>query len=194
MSFTGIGRIGSQHTLTSPQDNAKYLFNSVMWCTHPFSHRQGEWVGDGFDITEGSLIVVSTNPLSSDLTLLCENFDNSNQPYNKYLAYENSGSYGILEVDYVLSKDTLILKYPAFETASVKNASLIDYWGTPILKEVEVRNGVSAGFVPVPLIIVNKYSSNVNQLWDVPYTASNEGGVEPMLFTGDGTILVILKY
>jgi hypothetical protein len=191
MSFTGIGRIGSQHTLTSTQDDDLYLFNSAMWCTHPFSHRQGEWVGDGFDITEGSLIVVSTNPLSSDLTLLCENFDNSNQPYNKYLAYENSGSYGILEVDYVLSKDTLILKYPAFETASVTNASQIAYWETPILKEVVVRN-YNAGLAPLIANIANKYSINNITVYDVPYIVENEGGVEPMLIQPDFT--VILKY
>jgi hypothetical protein len=192
MSFTGIGRIGSQHTLTSHQDDDLYLFNSAMWCTHPFSHRQGEWVGDGFDITEGSLIVVSTNPLSSDLTLLCENFDNSNQPYNKYLAYENSGSYGILEVDYVLSKDTLILKYPAFETATVKTASQIAYWETPILKEVEVRNPLDAGVVAATIVYANKYSSSSNYVWDVPLRFDNEGGLEPMLISNNG--LVILKY
>ena len=192
MSFTGIGRIGSQHTLTSPQDKTLYLFDSAMWCTHPFSQRQGEWVGDGFDITEGSLIVVSTNPLSSDLTLLCENFDNSNQPYNKYLAYKNSGSYGILEVDYVLSKDTLILKYPAFETATVKTASQIAYWETPILKEVEVRNPLDAGVVAATIVYANKYSSSSNYVWDVPLRFDNEGGLEPMLISNNG--LVILKY
>jgi hypothetical protein len=192
MSFTGIGRIGSQHTLTSPQDDAKYLFNSMMWCTHPFSHRQGEWVGDGFDITEGSLIVVSTNPLSSDLTLLCENFDNSNQPYNKYLAYENSGSYGILEVDYVLSKDTLILKYPAFETASVTNASQIAYWETPILKEVEVLPNL--GGSTTIFSIANKYSSNTYTLYDYPWSSQNEGGLEPMLISSTTDDITILKY
>jgi len=95
----------------------------------------------------------------------------------------------------VLDDATLVLKYPAFETiGTINKASLIDYWGTPILKEVECRSAISAGFAPVPLTIVNKYSSNVNQLWDVPYTTANEGGLEPMLLNGDGTILVILKY
>ena len=193
MSFTGIGRIGSQHTLTSPQDDDLYLFNSAMWCTHPL-------LGDDFmdggtsSIVEGSKTVIGTGTL---FTALCQDIQTNNSPLNKYIAYYNGGGgYGILEVDYVLNANTLILKYPAFETATVgaDKASLIDYWNTPILKEVEVRSAEGAGFAPVPLTIVNKYSSNVNQLWDVPYTTANEGGLEPMLLNGDGTILVILKY
>ena len=192
MSFTGIGRIGSQHTLTSPQDDDLYLFNSAMWCTHPLL---GDDFMDGgaFDIVAGSKIVTGTG---TKFTTLCNDIQTNNSPLNKYIAYFNGATYGILEVDYVLDADTLILKYPAFETATVGagKVSLIDYWNTPILKEVEVRSAEGAGFAPVPLTIVNKYSSNVNQLWDVPYTTANEGGLEPMLLNGDGTILVILKY
>ena len=192
MSFTGIGRIGSQHTLTSPQDDDLYLFNSAMWCTHPFDNGQ-EIFAEGFDLTEGSKIVTASGA-GTDFTLLCQDIQTNNSPLNKYIAYYNDTTYGIIEVDYVLNASTLILKYPAFETATVSTVGLIDYWGTPILKEVECRSAISAGFAPVPLTIVNKYSSNVNQLWDVPYTTANEGGLEPMLLNGDGTILVILKY
>lgn len=193
MSFTGIGRIGSQHTLTSPQDDTLYLFNGAMWCTHPL-------LGDDFlggsemQLTAGSKIATGSG--GTAFTLLCQDIQTNNSPLNKYIAYYNGTSYGVLEVDYVLDDVTLILKYPAFETADIKSteASLIDYWGTPILKEVEVRSQASAGFAHVALTIANKYSSNTNQLWDVPYTTANEGGLEPMLVTGDGTVLVILKY
>ena len=189
MSFTGIGRIGSQHTLTSPQDDAKYLFTSVMWCTHPLLG--GAIFGDGFDITAGSNIVTGTSTL---FTLLCQDMQIDNVPKNKYIAYIGS-SYGILEIDYVLDDLTMILKYPAFETVAVKTdkASLIDYWGTPILKEVVVRN-YNAGLAPLIANIANKYSSNTKNLFDYPMINNNEGGIEPMLFTGDGSVIVTLKY
>lgn len=189
MSFTGIGRIGSQHTLTSPQDNAKYLFNSAMWCTHPLLGK--DFLSSGlFEITAGSNIVTGTGTL---FTLLCGNMDVTNVPTNKYIVYKNTSStFGILEVDYVLDDLTLILKYPAFESdASVGKASLIDYWGTPILKEVEVRNE-SAGFSTI-YDIANKYSTNTVSLIDNPYIIENEGGLEPILIASSGSI-VILKY
>ena len=188
MSFTGIGRIGSQHTLTSPQDDAKYLFTSVMWCTHPLLG--GAIFGDGFDITAGSNIVTGTSTL---FTLLCQDMQIDNVPKNKYIAYIGS-SYGILEIDYVLDDLTMILKYPAFETVAVKTdkASLIDYWGTPILKEVEVRNPLDAGVLAATILYANKYSSSSNYVWDVPLRFDNEGGLEPMLISNNG--LVILKY
>ena len=190
MSFTGIGRIGSQHTLTSPQDNAKYLFESSMWCTHPLLG--DEFIGaSSFEITAGSNIVTGTGTL---FTLLCGNMDVTNVPTNKYIVYKNTSStFGILEVDYVLDDLTLILKYPAFESdASVKKVSLIDYWGTPILKEVEVvLSDPSTGGV---VSFANKYSSNTKNLFDYPMINNNEGGLEPMLFTGDGSVVVTLKY
>ena len=192
MSFTGIGRIGSQHTLTSPQDDAKYLFTSVMWCTHPLLG--GAIFGDGFDITAGSNIVTRSGT-NTDFTLLCEDMQVTNVPNNKYIAYYNGSSgYGVLEVDYVLDDLTLILKYPAFETVAVKTdkSSLIDYWGTPILKEVEVElSDPSTGGV---VSFANKYSSNTKNLFDYPMINNNEGGIEPMLFTGDGSVIVTLKY
>lgn len=189
MSFTAIGRIGSQHTLTSTQDDAKYLFNSAMWCTHPLL---GDAIFvDGFDLTAGSTIVTRSGA-ATDFTLLCENMQVTNVPVNRYIAYaRNSTTYGVLEVDYVLNDDTLILKYPAFETVSVNTAKVIAYWETPILKEVEVRS-LSAGSVPVIAAIANKYSANDIAIYDVPYMAENEGGVEPMLISTDFT--VILKY
>jgi len=190
MSFTGIGRIGSQHTLTSPQDNTLYLFNHDMWCTHPLLG--DEFMSSGtFDITAGSNIVTGTGTL---FTLLCGNMEITNVPTNKYIVYENANStFGILEVDYVLDDTTLILKTPAFEAdASVGKVSLIDYWNTPILKEVEVRNPADAGVVAATIVYANKYSSSPNSVWDVPLRFDNEGGLEPMLISNNG--LVILKY
>lgn len=190
MSFTGIGRIGSQHTLTSPQDNDLYLFNSAMWCTHPFDNGQ-EIFAEGFDLTEGSKIVTAGGA-GTDFTLLCQDIQTNNSPLNKYIAYYNDTTYGIIEVDYVLNASTLILKYPAFETATVSTVGLIDYWNTPILKEVEVLpnlGGSTASFS-----VANKYSTNAYTLFDIPWTASNEGGVEPMLITATTDALTILKY
>jgi hypothetical protein len=191
MSFTGIGRIGSQHTLTSPQDDAKYLFNSMMWCTHPLLG--GAIFGDGFDITAGSNIVKSGGA-GTDFTLLCQDIQANNSPLNKYIAYYNGTYYGVLEVDYVLNADTLILKYPAFETATVgaKMASLIDYWGTPILKEVEVLPNL--GGSTATFFTANKYSSNTYTLYDYPWSSQNEGGLEPMLISSTTDAITILKY
>lgn len=188
MSFTEIGRIGSQHTLTSPQDDALYLFNSAMWCTHPLLGN--DFMDSGTLVaTEGSKIVTGTNTL---FTLLCNDIQNNNVPSNKYIAYETGGAFGVLEVDYVLNDTTLILKYPAFETvATTDKVSLIDYWNTPILKEVEVRT-LGAGSTPTTAAIANKYSSNGIAIYDVPFTASNEGGVEPQLISTD--FIVTLKY
>lgn len=189
MSFTGIGRIGSQHTLTSTQDDAKYLFESTMWCTHPLLGN-GFMASGTFEITAGSNIVTGTGTL---FTLLCGNMDVMNVPTNKYIVYKNASStFGILEVDYVLDDTTLILKTPAFEAdASVGKASQIAYWETPILKEVEVRNP-NTGTAPVIAAIANKYSSNDIAVYDIPFTANNEGGVEPQLISTD--FIVTLKY
>jgi len=188
MSLTGIGRIGSQHTLTSPQDNDLYLFQSAMWCTHPLLGEDFMDTGS-IDLTEGSKIVTGVGTL---FTILCNDIQMNNVPLNKYIAYRKGTSYGILEVDYVLDDATLVLKYPAFETiGTINKASLIDYWGTPILKEVEVRNE-SAGF-SAAYDIANKYSTNSVSILDYPYIIKNEGGLEPILISQSGTI-VILNY
>ena len=190
MSFTGIGRIGSQHTLTSPQDDDLYLFNSAMWCTHPLLG-DDFMDGDQLLLVSGSKIVTSNHGTAA-FTLLCQDIQTNNSPLNRYIAYYNDTTYGIIEVDYVLNASTLVLKYPAFETTTASTASLIDYWNTPILKEVEVRLlDPSTGGV---LVFANKYSTNQKNLFDVPFTSNNEGGCEPMLFTGDGSIIVTLKY
>lgn len=190
MSFTGIGRIGSQHTLTSPQDDDLYLFNSAMWCTHPLLG--AEFIGaSSFEITKGSKIVTGT---STAFTLLCGNMEITNVPNNKYIAYHNGSSgYGVLEVDYVLDDLTLILKYPAFESgASISKASLIDYWNTPILKEVVVLPNL--GGSTTIFFTANKYSSNTYTLYDYPWSSQNEGGLEPMLISSTTDAITILKY
>lgn len=191
MSFTGIGRIGSQHTLTSPQDNDLYLFNSAMWCTHPLLG--GDFLnGDQLLLASESKIVTS-NGGTAAFTLLCQDIQTNNAPINKYLAYYNGTTYGILEVDYVIDDNTLILKYPSFEAVVISTASLIDYWNTPILKEVEVRNTIDAGVFGAPLVYANKYSQTTINIWDVPWSYGNEGGVEPMLITNNA-VTTILKY
>ena len=190
MSFTGIGRIGSQHTLTLPQDEKTYLFNSAMWCTHPLIGN-GSVFTDGFDLTAESKIVTAGGS-STDFTLLCEDITANNVPLNKYIAYYSGASYGVLEVDYVLDAATLILKFPAFESTSVNAADQIDYWNSPILKEVEVLpnlGGSSATF-----LVANKYSTSTYSLYDYPWLNQNEGGVEPMLITSTTDALTILKY
>ena len=190
---TCIGRIGSQHTLTSTQDDALYLFESAMWCTHPLlgSAFTG---GDVFVLTAGSKTVTADGAHGA-FSLLCLDILKDNVPYNKYIAYTDGTTYGILEVDYVLDDNTLILKYPAFESVTAQSsASQINYWGTPVLREVECRNTTGAGFAPTQMTYANKYSQDLTNLFDVTWQYANEGGVEPMLITGDGTILVNLKY
>lgn len=187
MSQTGIGKTGQVKQLTSPQDDALFLFNSTMWCTHPL-------LGNGFmnsndmDIVSGSTLVEGS---TTRFTALCNNFDNSNIPLNKYIAYENGGGgYGILEVDYVIDDLTLILKTPAFETANISAAlaSQINQFGTPILNEVRIQP-LSSGSGAVALTLGNKYFYNPNiVLFDHPYSIENEGGVEPQLALQENVI------
>jgi hypothetical protein len=192
MSQTGIGRIGSSHILTSPQDDALFLLESSMWCTHPFL--AGDILSGGsFVLGQGKNIVIGTG---TEFTLLCNNFTNNNTPLNRYIAYylDSAGTYGILEVDYVIDDLTLILKTPAFESITIDSANdlavQINYFGTPILKEVDI---VSSTGSPITTTLATKYSSNDLNIYDVPYTLENEGGVEPVLVLTTGTF-VILKY
>ena len=186
MSFTGIGKTGQSHILTSPQDDAQFSFNSAMWCTHPL-------LGDDF-MDGGSLDITAATIVTGTSTLftkLCNNFTNSNIPVNKYIAYENGGKYGILEVDYVIDDVTLILKTPAFESANITITSQINQFGTPLLKEVEIRNATAGIYATTTL--ANKYATRDITLYDVPYPIKNEGGVEPQLILTVDT-LVTLNY
>jgi hypothetical protein len=195
MSQTGIGRIGSSHILTSPQDDALFLLESSMWCTHPFL--AGDILSGGsFNITQGKNIVIGTG---TEFTLLCNNFTNNNTPLNRYIAYylDSTGTYGILEVDYVIDDLTLILKTPAFETITIDSvndlAIQINYYGTPILKEVEI-SPLDSSFA-VPLIMASKYSyiGSTYIIASQRVVANNEGGVEPILITSTN-IVTTLKY
>jgi hypothetical protein len=188
MSLTGIGRIGQTHILTSPQDDASYLFNGGYWCTYPLL---GDDLlnGSGLTITAGSTLVAGTATL---FTLLCNNFDNSNIPVNRYIAYAiGGGGYGILEVDYVIDDLTLNLKTPAFETATIDTASQINYFGTPILKEVCISPIDTASGALLDL--ANKYSYNTSVFTTQKTIYENEGGVEPMLVSA-ANILTTLNY
>lgn len=190
MSFTGIGRIGSQHTLTSPQDNTLYLFNGTYWCTHPLLDIA--FVGSQIDTTEGSKVVTG---IGSSFTELCNDIQTNNIPLNKYIAFDSGTGLGILEVDYVIDNTTLILKQPAIATITIASdkAKLINYWGTPILKEI-TATPATGGSGTNPLVIVNKYSSNTYTLFDNPWTETNEGGLEPMLFTASADYFIKLSY
>ena len=190
MSFTGIGRIGSQHTLKKDlvQDEASYLFNADMWCTHQIG--TADFLNSGsFELTEGSNIVTSGN---TTFTLLCKDMQVSNVPLNRYIIYygNTTSNYGVLQVDYVIDDFTLVLKYPAPETDVVNIALTVKYWETPILKEVEIRNPDSPA---VLFTYANKYSSITPYLGAIPYIIENEGGVEPMLVSQIG-VLTTLKY
>lgn len=191
MSQTGIGKTGQYHILTTPQDDALFLFNGAMWCTHPLLGSVDILNGGSFGLVNGKKNVVG---VGTDFTLLCNNIQNNNIPINKYIAcyIDSSATYLILEVDYVINATTLILKYPAFITATVDSsndlASLIGQFGTPLLKEVVVGPiDTASGSV---LRIANKYSYNDNFFNNQSQSiASNEGGVEPMLISFADTIV-----
>lgn len=193
MSQTGIGKTGQYHILTSTQDDALFRFNGAMWCTHPLIGDVDILDGGSFDLVQGKKNVVG---VSTDFTRLCNNIQNNNIPINKYIAcyIDSTTTYLILEVDYVISPAALILKYPAFITATVDSsndlASQINQFGTPLLKEV-VATPVDYSFGST-LAIANKYSSNtgttsivINQSQSV---VSNEGGVEPMLIIAENIV------
>jgi hypothetical protein len=197
MSFTGIGRIGSQHILNvniqNDVDNFGFPSGGGWWCTHPLKYSVDILDGDQPQMTAGSKIVTGTAAL---FTNLCSNFQLNSTPIYKYIAVQskNSQNIMILEVDYVVDDNTIVLKFPAPETDLIQFGVPIDYFNTMILKEVVVRS-ITDPVTPVVLEIGSKFGeSSITVVGASYYSVANEGGVEPLLFTAVGDAPVVLNY
>jgi hypothetical protein len=198
MSFTGIGRIGSQHILNVniqyDTDNFGFPYGAALcWCTHPLKYSVDILDGDEPVMTAGSKIVTGTAAL---FTNLCSDFQLNSTPIYKYIAVQakNSSNFFILEVDYVVDDNTIVLKFPAPETDLIQYGVPIDYFNTMILKEVVVKS-IADPLTTVILEIGSKFGeSSIVIVGASYYSVANEGGVEPLLFTAVGDAPVVLNY
>lgn len=198
MSFTGIGRIGSQHILNvnvaNDTDNFGFPSSGILyWCTHPLKYSIDILNGDQPSMTAGSKIVTGT---SATFTNLCSNFQLNSTPIYRYLAVfgKNSSNGIILDVDYVIDDNTLMLKFPATETDIMRDAVPIDYFNTMILKEVVVRSIIDPN-TAVVLEIESKFGESAITVAGASYySVANEGGVEPLLITQTEEAPVVLNY
>jgi hypothetical protein len=199
MSFTGIGRIGSQHILNInvPQDTDNFLFPQGVggwWCTHPIKYSVDILNGGQFNL-DGTKIVIGNG--SCQFTKLCADIQMDNKPIYRYVAYigKNNGNALILDVDYVIDDNTMVLKFPAVETELVQVAYPVDYFNTMILKDVTINNISGDYNTPIVLELGSKFGETViTLLGDRNYHVENEGGVEPLLITAAGDAPVILNY
>jgi hypothetical protein len=197
MSFTGIGRIGSQHILnlnvTADTDNFGFPSGGGWWCTHPLKYSVDILDGDQPDMTAGSKIVTGTAAL---FTNLCSDFQLNSTPIYKYIAVQakGSGNVMILEVDYVIDDNNIALKFPATETDQIIIGVPIDYFNTMILKEVVVKSIIDPN-TQIVLEIGSKFGESSFVVAGASYySVANEGGVEPLLITQTGESPVVLNY
>lgn len=200
MSFTGIGRIGSQHILNVnvTADNENFRFpqtSGSWWCTHPIKYSVNIAGSGSFALVEGSKIVTGSGTL---FTNLCADIQMDNKPIWRYVVAfgTNTNNYMVLDVDYVIDDTTMVLKFPAvFSDNSASPAYPIDYFNTMILKEVTINNITTDYTTPVPLELLSKFGETViNLVGDRNFHVENEGGVEPLLILVDADAPPILNY
>jgi hypothetical protein len=199
MSFTGIGRIGSQHILNlnvaTDTDNFLYTIGGDnYWCTHPIKYSVPLLSGGAsMSMQVGSKIVIGGG--SSEFTKLCADIQMDNKPIYRYVVAfgNNTGTRMILDIDYVIDDTTMVLKFPATVTEnSAVEAYPIDYFNTMILKDVTIANNTADQTTNVNLEIVSKFGSS--NIYISNHNVANEGGVEPLLITAVADANVILNY
>lgn len=199
MSFTGIGRIGSQRILNVgfPANTDNYFYSSPaggFWSTHPINYNINILGGaPNLSLKVGSKIVTGGG---TQFTLLCNDFQLNSTPEYKYIIGwdQNTGENCLLEIDYVISDEAMMLKFPAFADASVTDVYPIDYFNSMILKEVNINTQDPEAFFIAK--IISKYGlAFISTYLNAPYKIENEGGVEPVLIQGDNAnVSVILNY
>lgn len=200
MSFTGIGRIGSQHILNInvSQDVDNFFFpqgaSPGWWCTHPLKYSV-DILNGGTMTVDGTKIVTGSG---CQFTNLCADIQMDNKPIYRYVAYfgDNNGNALILDIDYVIDDNTMVLKFPSTEFENnIKNAAPIDYFNTMILKEVTINNMTIDYSVPLILELGSKFGETIiTLLGDRSHHVENEGGVEPLLITQTTDAPPILNY
>jgi len=202
MSFTGIGRIGSQHilNLNVTQDTDNFLYSAGggndVWCTHPIKYSVPiVGVGASMSMQMGSKIIIGSG---TEFTKLCADIQMDNKPIWRYVVAfgTNTNNYMVLDVDYVIDDTTMVLKFPATDTDNAAiDAYPVDYFNTMILKEVTINN-INDDYTA--LVILNLYSkfgeTNINLIGDRNFRVENEGGVEPLLIDAVGEAPPILNY
>jgi hypothetical protein len=198
MSFTGIGRIGSQHILNvniqNDVENFAFPLTQEYWCTHPIKYSVDINNGTDITLTAGSKIVTGTGTL---FTNLCADIQMDNKPIWRYVACiaKNTGVPLILDIDYVIDDETMVLKFASPYTDDGGNSYPIDYFNTMILKDVTIMNELSDANIAVGLILGSKFgSSEINVVGSRSHNIANEGGVEPILVSASPEVAVILNY
>jgi hypothetical protein len=203
MSFTGIGRIGSQHilNLNVTQDTENFLFPQAIgafnwWCTHPIKYSVPITSGGtSLAILEGNKIVTG---LGTQFTNLCADIQMDNKPIYRYVVGfgNNTNNPVVLDIDYVIDDTTMVLKFPApFDDASVINAYPIDYFNTMILKQVTINNMNDDYTAAIILELESKFGETViNLIGSRNFNVENEGGVEPLLIAAVAEAPPILNY
>jgi len=107
-------------------------------------------------VTNGNKLISTTGDFYS---LLGADISNTNVPLYKFLAgYTGSGTGVILEIDYILSPTTAMLKQPCSYATGTSECVAVDFFGQP---RVEQTFGIdsSSGFA-FPLIFFTKYGSS----------------------------------
>lgn len=198
MSFTGIGRIGSQHILNigiaNDTENFGFPTGLAYWCTHPIKYSIDILDGNNLNLTAGSKIVTGTGTL---FTNLCADIQIDNKPIYRYIAViaKNLAIPLILDIDYVIDNETMVLKFASPYTDDASEVSPIDYFNTMILKEVSIINVSVAIDNSTPLTIGSKFgNSYINIGGSRSYNINNEGGVEPVLISINPDSAVVLNY
>ena len=200
MSFTGIGRIGSQHILNVnvTADNENFRFpntSGTWWCTHPIKYSVNIAGSGSFALVEGSKIVIGTATL---FTNLCADIQMDNKPIWRYVVTLgiSTGNAIVLDVDYVIDDTTMVLKFPAvFAESFASQAYPVDYFNTMILKDVTINNITTDYTTSVPLELLSKFGETViNLIGDRNFHVENEGGVEPLLILVNADAPPILNY
>jgi hypothetical protein len=200
MSFTGIGRIGSQHilNLNNSEDTENFLYTtggSNFWCTHPIKYSVDILDGGAIILTAGSKIVIGSGTL---FTRLCADIQMDNKPIWRYVVGFSNGSNNpvVLDVDYVVDDETMVLKFPAVSNENpVFNVYPVDYFNTMILKQVTINNLNLDYTDPIVLELESKFGETIISLiGSRNFNVENEGGVEPLLITAFSEAPPILNY
>lgn len=199
MSFTGIGRIGSQHilNLNIVADTANFLYTiggDNYWCTHPIKYSVPILqIGASMSMQVGSKIVIGS--AGSEFTKLCADIQMDNKPIWRYVvAYGNNTSTRmVLDIDYVIDDFTMVLKFPAIVSEnSAAEAYPIDYFNTMILKDVTIANNTVDATTNINVPIISKFGTS--NIFISTHNVANEGGVEPLLILATADANVILNY
>jgi len=94
-------------------------------------------------VTNGNKLISTTGDFYS---LLGADISNTNVPLYKFLAgYTGSGTGVILEIDYILSPTTAMLKQPCSYATGTSECVAVDFFGQPRVEQTTVIDSSSLG-------------------------------------------------